>query len=125
MRIEPHRNLTVTLIRRNQFSTLRYAASVPRRPIAQVMHLAQRLKVCPPGSATAALAEGLRQDQAPQAWPYDCPQPTGLRRLPEGQPLQSPPSAADNPHIPTPLPQIQSLRATLADAKPSRLDVLA
>ena len=76
MTIEPHHNLTITLMRRNQFSALRLRGSVPRRIVRpRHIHRADRAKVAPPLNhcrRDTGLADPRRVDgwQHTDAWPF-------------------------------------------------------
>lgn len=84
MTSEPHQNLTITINRRNQFSTLRLAGSVPRRIVqARHVHMADRARVVPAVERSRRSFEGSqrcvdrpearRADGWPcdVAWPFD------------------------------------------------------
>ena len=77
MTIEPHRNLTITLLRRNQFSTLRLRGGAPRRVVRpRHVHTADRARLAP---AVENCRRGHRFEPATRldgwphedSWPYD------------------------------------------------------
>lgn len=51
MRIEPHANLTITLLRRNAYGDLRFRGS---GTVSRQVSLAERLRVAPPCLKTCA-----------------------------------------------------------------------
>lgn len=71
MSIAPHGNLTITLLHRNQFSTLRLPGSVPRRVVRpRHVHLADRARVAPPAEHCRRGAD-LADVRHVNGWPYD------------------------------------------------------
>jgi hypothetical protein len=59
MRISPHHNLTITILRRNRFSDLRLRAASPRRVVrADHVHAADRARLAPPIDHCRASSRG-------------------------------------------------------------------
>jgi hypothetical protein len=107
VRVEPHANLTITLIRRNNFGPLRLVSS-PRDPGSLLLQ-SLRAKKTPPVCRAS-------DSWKPQPFPYDTPVPgvepfTGLARVYEKTRAQHRGEPKTLPHI--------------ADGKGKLLDVFA
>ena len=77
MSTAPHNNLTITLLNRNNYSTLRLRGAVPRRVIRpRHVHLADRARIAPPTENCRRSAQPdtlVRLDGWPHedVWAYD------------------------------------------------------
>lgn len=98
MRVDPHANLTITLIRRNEFGWLRFVGR-PGRPGAPASQIAAahrcRLVPRPTSAADHGCAPKCLQ---PAPFPYDTPLPVGL------------PDLRDEPPAPAPIKTIHRVR---------------
>lgn len=112
MRVDPHANLTITLIRRNEFGRLRFVGS-PRGTSAVSSHVsaAHRCGIVP-SPLFACENGGHFRDWCPAPFPYDTRLSVGLPQLREESP---PPYPVETIYRIQPLPPISEQIGRMVD----------